>query len=515
MPSPSEKISHLMRRAAFGAAPHEVENLAAQGLEAVVDQLVNYEQIPEDPSIPATPVPRNRPAGVPAGTPDIALIDFVDVASWWLNLMLRTRRPLCERMVLFWHDHFATSVEKVNNPNGAKHLLWQNQLERQYAVGNFRDLCKGINRDPAMLRWLDNVFNTKGSPNENYARELFEIFMLGFEAFEQGGYTEPDVQQAARAFTGWGTNLLRTDNPIVYTDANGNRQPTQNGPALNPAQVVQIPPTNNNGSPAANNHDYGNKTVFTVVQNFNGDDIVDLVLDREPQRTHAARMLGKKLFEYFAYEDPEPHVVDHLAAVLKRTNFSVRALLRDMFLNVKEFYSERAMFAITKWPAYYMISTLRLLGMQNVTLDARIDNNQTLQAMGQWLFWPPDVFGWPGREDWITTSQYFARANWANTLATFNAADQRRLSNAQISDMLAQGGFTNTGTAEQVVDYLVARLIQHQLAPEVRQTLVDYLKKNNSGQIGNYSANTDRSSNFVKTRGLVHLLLARPEYQNY
>lgn len=514
MPTQYEKIAHLMRRAAFGARPDEIEQLVKQGLEATVDQLVNYEQVAEDPSIPPLPIPRNRPAGLPPGTSDLALIDISDLATWWLTVMQRTRRPLRERMVIFWHDHFATSYEKVNNPNGAKHLFWQNQLERQHATGNFRDLCKGINRDPAMLRWLDNVYNTKGSPNENYARELFEIFMLGFESFEAGGYTEPDVQQAARAFTGWGTQLLRVDNPVIYFDENGDRQATLNGPATDPAQVVLIPPPTNDNSPAARNHDYNNKTVFGVVQNFNGDDIVDLVLDHEPQRTHASRMLGKKLFEHFAYEDPEPHVVDHMAAVIRRNNFNLKPVLRDLFLNVKEFYSDRAMFALNKWPVHFLIGTVRLLGMQSALLDGRADNNTSLRAMGQWLFFPPDVFGWPGREDWITTSQYFARANWANTLVTFNQTDQRRLSNAQIDQLLAFGGLGAEPSAEQVVDYFTRLLIQRELAPEVRQTLVDYLKKNNSGVIGNFSLPSDKSGNYRKTRGLLHLLLARPEYQN-
>jgi uncharacterized protein (DUF1800 family) len=508
MPSQYEKIAHLLRRAAFGARPDEIDNFVKQGLEATVDQLVNYEQVAEDPSIPAEPAARTAP---PAGAPNITMVDLGDVSTWWLNMMLRTRQPLRERMVLFWHDHFATSAEKITPPNGHKHLYWQNQLERQYATGNFRAFCKAMNRDPAMLRWLDNVYNTKGSPNENYARELFEIFMLGFDAFEAGGYTEPDVQQAARAFTGWGINLLRLDGPIRISDGVN----TVNGPATDPSQVVLIPPATNNGSAAANNHDYNNKTVFTVVSNFNGDDIVDIVLDRSPQKEYAARMLGKKIFEHFAYENPEQHIVDHLAAVLLRTNFNVKALLRDLFLNVKEFYSEKAFFSIIKTPAYYLISTLRLLGMQSVTLDGRGAENNTLRAMGQQLFWPPDVFGWPGREDWITTSQYFARANWANTLVTFSSTDQRRLSNTQIEQLLSFGGLGAAPTAEQVVDYFTQLLAQRPFAANVRQTLVDYLKKNNSGVIGTYSLATDKTSNYRKTRGLLHLLLARPEYQNH
>lgn len=495
MPSQYEKISHLMRRAAFGARPDEIAQKVNQGLEATVDELVNYELTPEDPAVPLAPQTAQ-------GSSDIALITIEDVATWWLTRMLLTKRPLQERMVLFWHDHYATSYEKVNEPNGAKHLYWQNQLERQHATGNFRALNKGMNRDAAMLRWLDTYTSTKASPNENYARELFEIFMLGLTAYENGIYTEADVQQAARAFTGWGWQILRLDAPISGA---------VNGPATDPATVVPIPPDTNNNSAAAQQHDYTNKTVFGVLQNFNGDQIIDLVLDHEPQRTYSARMLGEKLFEHFAYEDPEDYIVDHIAAVLLRTNFDIRLTLRDLFLNVKEFYSDRAMNSLVKWPAYYMISSLRLLGLRNI--NPRGANNNNLRAMGQYLFWPPDVFGWPGREEWITTSQTFARANWADGVCTFRTNGQ--MPNDSIEALRVLGGLTDTATPEQVVDYFTSLLVQRQLASNVRQALVDFLRKNTQGVIGTFSITTDKTSNYPKIRGLIHLLLSRPEYQNY
>jgi len=194
-----EKTAHLMRRAAFGARPDEIDNKVKQGLEATVEELVNYEQIEEDPSVPLQPV-------TSGGSSDITLITIDDVANWWLTVMVKTRRPLRERMVLFWHDHFATSYEKVSTPNGPKHLYWQNQLERQLATGNFRDLCKGINRDPAMLRWLDNVANTKGAVGYveyAYAKQnkLTHTKMIN----KDGKTVSPDMEsfQAAAANADW------------------------------------------------------------------------------------------------------------------------------------------------------------------------------------------------------------------------------------------------------------------------------------------------------------------------
>ncbi|MEP7272570.1 MAG: DUF1800 domain-containing protein [Acidobacteriota bacterium] len=497
MPSQYEKTAHLMRRAAFGATPAEINSKVSQGLEATVDELVNYDLVTEDPSVPVSPT-------TSGGSSDIAAITIEDVATWWLTVMVRTKKPLRERMVHFWHDHFATSYEKVREPNGGKHLYWQNQLERTYATGNFRELCKGINRDPAMLRWLDSIANTKASPNENYGRELFEIFMLGFAASQDGTYSETDVQQAARAFTGWGSGLLRGTNDAPVS-------PNPNGPATDPALVVLIPP-NTPPTPstlASQNHDYNNKTVFGVVQNFNGDDIVDLVLDHEPQRSASARMLATKLFEHFAYEQPEAHIVDHLSAVLLRNNFSVKALLRDLFLNVKEFYSDKALQSIEKWPTVYFVTTLRLLGLTG--FNTRNANPNNLRQMGQYLFWPPDVFGWPGREDWISTSQMLARANWANGIV----ASTTLLPNASITNLIAGGNLGATPTADQVVDYLWKLFVQRTPATIVRQALVDYIRKNDAGTIGTFSVATDLTGNYKKVRGLLHLLLARPETQNY
>lgn len=501
MPTQSEKMAHLLRRAAFGARPDEIEKFLKQGFEATVDELLNYDNTTEAPEVPLTPITRD-------GTFNIRLLDIESIVSWWLTVMLKTRRPLRERLVLFWHDHFATAVNKVGAPNGYKYLYWQNLLFRQSATGNFRALLKAVNRDPAMLWWLDNYLNVKESPNENYARELMEIFALGTEA---GAYSEPDVQQAARAFTGWG---------LLTRDQDPERKDEQNGPLLDPAQVVLIPPNTADTSLAAQRHDYGNKTVFGVTGNFNGDDIVDLILDHEPQRTAAARMLGKKLFEHFAYENPEEHVIQHLAEVLKRTNFDVKALLRDLFLNVKEFYSDRAMHALVKWPVYYVVSAVRLLqgslstnGLYGGGFGGfNVPAPTTIGAMGMTLLNPPDVFGWPGRADWLTTSQLFARMNWAAQFAS-NRSTTPGNTGIPLETVLATAGLSATATVEQVVEYFSKLLVQAPLSEASRQTLVDYLKKSDNGTLGNFTL--DATTKDKKVRGLIHLLLACPEAQSY
>jgi len=483
------RMAHLLRRAAFGARPDEINNYLRQGFEATVDQLVYYENVPESPNVRAVPSDASGPIS-------LTTINVTQIADWWLERMIETRRPLQEKMTLFWHDHFATSLEKIEN---AKYLYWQNQLVRAQATGNLRDLLKGINRDPAMLIWLDSVLNTRRSPNENYARELFELFGLGFENFQRGAYTEPDVQQAARAFTGW---FLKQD-PGYNPPAN----PRNNGTVTDQTQLIDLPPATPNNTRPSQNHDYSDKTVFGVTRNLDGDDIVDLMLDREPQRSFTARFIGKKLFEYFAYENPEAHVIDHIAAVAKRTNFDLKAILRDLFLNTKEFYSDRAIRALIKWPAHYVISASRLL-------QARPDGNTLitpLRNMGQWLFFPPDVSGWPGGTDWISPGQMFARVNWAQTFAS----NLSPTTGVPVDTVLTTAGLNNSATAEQVTDYFISLLIQAPLSPAIRQSLVDYLKRRDDGALGDFSIDADRANRFRKVRGLIRLLLSRPEFQNW
>lgn len=508
-----------MRRAAFGARPDEINNVyLKQGFEATVDQLVNYENVTEDPSLSLSPqdtsgVPYNLSyrvtsytspsTGVVTPVPDALTYDRL--SGWWIDRMIKTKRPLQEMLTIFWHDHFATSFSKVSN---TKYLYWQNDLVRQNASGNFRTMLKAINKDPAMIEWLDSQLNTKSSPNENYGRELMELFTLGFENYLQGAYTEADVQQAARAFTGW-QHLSES------ADGNGFQ-----GASTLASQLYNLPPATNTNVGVAKIHDYTNKTVFGVVNNFNGDDIVDLILDHEPQRTFAAKFIGKKLWEYFAYTDPEPYIVDHLATILKKNNFEFKPLLRDMFLNMKEFYSDKAIQSQIKQPVHFMVSSIRLLQASvNVgNLPGRTDgtvNTSNLKNMGQYLFSPPDVSGWVGGSDWISSSQFFSRANWANTFATNRSTTLAGNTGIPIDTVLATGGLTSTATADQVVDYFTSLLIQRPLATTVRQALIDYLKKADNGTIGTFSLTTDKGSattNYKKVRGLIHLLLSRPEF---
>jgi uncharacterized protein (DUF1800 family) len=231
-------------------------------------------------------------------------------------------------------------------------------------------------------------------------------------------------------------------------------------------------------------------------------------------------MICKKLFEHFAYENPEPHVIEHLIAVALRTNFDIKAILRDLFLNTKEFYSDKAMQALVKWPTYFAVNSVRLT---QATINTRqvygggfggfnIPAPGSIAAMGQVLLNPPDVFGWPGKADWVTTSQLFARANFANNLVTLRGINGVP-PGIPIDAVLATAGLNADSTAEQVADYFIKLLVQAPLHPELRQLLVDYLKKDDSGNIGAFRL--DEPTKDKKVRGLIHLLLSRPEAQTF
>lgn len=280
--------------------------------------------------------------------------------AWWLDRMRTTRRPLVEKTALFWHGHFATSAEKV-------HLAaWNyalNKTFREHGLGDFRDLVEFVGASPAMLRYLDNNQNRKNAPNENWARELLELFTLG-----PGNYTERDIQEAARAFSG-------------YTfDANGFR--------LNGGQ-----------------HDDGPKQFLGREGNFDGGDILDIIFEQPA----LPRFIGRKLWEFFVYPDPPDAIVEEVAAAFAEERFHVGRLLRRIFLSA-EFYSDRAVGALIKSPVEFLLGLLEHLRVE-VGRDSIVP--LAARGLGQDLFYPPNVKGWPGGRAWITADTLLTRHNIA------------------------------------------------------------------------------------------------------
>jgi uncharacterized protein (DUF1800 family) len=441
MPELSQRtlIAHLLRRAGFGASQTELDEYTALGFDRAVDRLVRYEQVPDefDPEKVAFEL-------------DLDLTKIEDQRLLWMYRMATTKRPLQEKMTLFWHGHFATANSKVNNVG---YMVRQNQFFRDHALGNYRDILRGISRDPAMLRWLDSNTNRKRSPNENYARELMELFTIGI-----GNYSEQDVKEAARAFTGW---FVKDDQ--FFFDA---------------AQ-----------------HDTGQKTVLGRTGNWNGDDIIDMLVGHPA----TARRLATKLFRFFVYDNPTQEIIEKFAQVYLRSGYDVRALV-EAILRSPEFRSERAFHALIKSPMELIIGTVKALGITTLPRDLP----GVARRMGQDLYNPPTVKGWDGGMAWITTTTLLERFNLANRLITTRGRDGFA---ALRDELLAQ----RPASVEQVVDYFLQRFLDGDVAAHVRRALVAYLQVNDDGKPLPFVL--DARFIDLKVRGLIHLIMSLPGYQ--
>lgn len=381
----ADAARHLLNRAGFGVPPASISRLMEMTPDEAVAAFVDYEKYPDTAQAPDWIGEATDPMEMMGqmrremeGIPDEERQrirnmlqreereDVQRLQMWWLDRMCHTERPLEEKMTLFWHGHFACSAEKV------KQGAWNydlNQRLRRNATGNFKTLVVDVGRSPAMLRYLDNMQNRKGRPNENWARELMELFTLGI-----GNYTEEDIKEAARAFTGWTVR----DAEFVFNQ----RQ-----------------------------HDDGVKKVLGKSGRFNGIDVIEIILGQPA----AARFICTKLWRYFAYEDPEPEVVEGLAATFAGSKFELKPVLRQIFSS-EGFYSARARGSMIKSPA-------QLVAGLQVQLDAELSDRPPLpilamRAMGQSLFYPPNVKGWDGGRAWIDTNTLLIRCNFANYLVS-------------------------------------------------------------------------------------------------
>ncbi|HZX68953.1 MAG TPA: DUF1800 domain-containing protein [Candidatus Elarobacter sp.] len=407
----SRAAAHLLRRVGFGGSEADVARLVALGMPGAVDALlhpttaeVSFDAFP-DAAVLYDPK-KNRQAA----------------QLWWLDRMLRTTRPLAEKMTLFWHGHFATALQKVQPAQ----MVAQINLFRQLGLGSFSALLSAVTRDPAMLVWLDNRSNAKAHPNENYAREVMELFALGL-----GRYSEDDVKEAARAFTGW--TLDKTQ------------------------QAVFVPAR----------HDDGLKTVLGKTGAFGPDDAIAIIV---AQPIHQ-RFIARKLLEFFVYSDPEPELIEALAQVYALSGGNIAKTVGTIFRS-NIFSSPRAYRAIPKSPIELAIGTLRYIGAQSVPPNLPYQ----LARMGQEPLNPPSVKGWDAGPAWINTSTLLARFNFVNALIAQTApgkTGQPALSAPNIApdDFVHRAGMDPRKLAAAIV----AGVVQDDVTSDVRSTLVAYL----------------------------------------
>jgi hypothetical protein len=394
-----ERAAHLLERAGFGGTPAEIGALAQMTPEQAVRHLVDYRTVdnshlrPFDESgvweADLDPFPVSRPAtteqakargealGVevkPAGNRPMqpvvnkffywlraSRLETNRAGYWWAQRMLTTHRPLEEKLALFWHGHFATSEEKVRD---YRKMVRQLDLFYRHGNGNFRDLVIGVAQDPAMLAFLDAGVNVKGAPNENFAREIMELFTMGV-----GNYSEHDIREAARAFTGW--NYVNLDF-VVNRDQ----------------------------------HDDSVKTVLGQRGPLDGVQVIDVILAQPV----TAEFLATKLYRFFVREEVSPEMRKQLGALLRDNRYEIAPLLTTLFLS-RDFYSPPSYATRIKGPVELVVSTYKKLGLDAV--PGVPDFNDTTAALGQQLFRPPTVAGWAQGRSWITPGLLLERGNFA------------------------------------------------------------------------------------------------------
>jgi uncharacterized protein (DUF1800 family) len=557
-----DRAAHLLAHAGFGGSPEDIAKLTDLGLEAAVDSLVHYESIDDpalepfvesglwDPSL--ADFPDSRPSATdlaeatgssmgvdvrPAGNRPMqpvsdrffywlraTMLETRRLGYWWANRMLRTTHPLEQKMALFWHGHFATHENKVRD---YRKMHQQIRLFERFATGNLRDLTVGVAQDPAMLYFLDAQYNVKGAPNENFAREVMELFTMGV-----GNYTERDVRECARAFTGW-----------YFDDLD-----------------FQID---------AAKHDTGVKDFLGRSGNFDGVDVIDIIFEQPV----TAEFLAGKIYRFLVRDELSPELQARLGAVLRDADYEVKALLK-VILSSRDFYSAASYGGHIKSPVEHMIAMMKQLGVDS--MPGVPDFNQSTISMGQHLLNPPSVAGWAGGRAWITPGLLIARGNVArevlipdmtgfrdwnfiagsddilgqrlrdgydigaatavNDPATMSEFDRVALErdekfNTRISGyigweqaarnliptprngarfslsemVLADGARTTT----QAVDSLAARMLRVPLSAEIRAALIEFL----DGELGTQAI--DRAQTYMEDplRMAAHLLMSTPEYQ--
>ena len=393
-----DRAAHLIDRAGFGATPEEIEQWARLTPQQAVDRLVDYEAIDNSaarpfeesgvwdrgmdpfPSSRADAVRQGRERGealgvraLPEGAPR-RLQPIVDkffyglransietqrLGVWWANRMLTTSRPLEEKLTLFWHGHFATGDAKVRD---YRMMRAQNQMLRANASGRLRDLLVGILKDPAMLVYLDNGENVKSHPNENFGRELLELFTMGV-----GNYSERDVREAARSFTGWTNDVL-----AFKFDRD--------------------------------QHDFGEKTFLGKTGPLDGEDVIDTILAQPV----TAEFVSGKIYRNFVRDEVPPAVRADLGRTFRASGYQIKPLLKRIFLS-KDFYSPASSATQIKSPVVLVVSTYKKMGLRE--LPTIPDFGRLTAGLGQALFDPPNVAGWAGGRTWITPATLLQRGN--------------------------------------------------------------------------------------------------------
>ena len=448
----STQNGHLLRRAGFGATPDELTMYRNLGFNGAVDRLINYQQVSDDGM-------ENRLKAL-----NINLNSPTDQQRWWLLRMALTQRPLLEKMTLFWHGVLTSSFHKVGGKRNYMRMIIQNQFLRTHAFDTFDNILLGITSDPAMLFYLDLTKSRKNAPNENYARELMELFTLGL-----GHYTQRDVYEGAAALTGWHVRGLS-------------------------AQYY------------AGDHNDLVKTYLGHTGKLDYKDVINILAN------HPATpwFICRKLFTFFAYENPSTDDLKPLVETYVQSGHNMGAVMRTLLLS-PQFSSSKAYRSRIKSPVEFTVGAYRAM---NINGDgAGLPAITTL--MGQTLFDPPNVAGWPGDKVsalWLNSGTWMTRLNYIDLLLA-----RGTIARAGSTPLVDLQGIVNThqlNSPEQFVDHFSSLLVDGELASDRRAQLLDYFTSQNGPSRGTSITLTNgKSYPLGRVRGSLYLMMASPEYQ--
>ena len=477
--SDAGQVMHLLRRAGFGPSPDDLGTYLSLGVAGSIDRLVNYSNVPNDID-----------AKLAALHLDFSKVD--DVVRWWALRMLYSPRPLEEKLTLFWHGVLTSAFTKVGGKRGYPLLIQQNKLLRAHGFGRFDDLIKAISTDPAMLKWLDGNKSTGRSPNENYARELMELFTMGLT--DQNGnpnYTQNDVHQGALALTGWRIQVSGTTAAGVFSPAR---------------------------------HYAGSVTYLGHSGPMGLDDVVRLVCAHPSTGYH----LAWRMWSFFVSENPSAAQIKPLADAYYSSNHSIKAMVEAM-LSSPDFFSAAAYRARVKSPVEFVVGAVRALGFSTSAQGV----STLLSNIGQVPFDPPNVSGWDGDKvsaNWVSTGGWMARVNFINQLVAAasgvpvrsgvgqpaaNQGASQHISNANVAGSTLQRLITTRGISSPaaLADYFIAALLDNHLDATRRAMVHDAVSAAAAGPTFTLGGGAKATVPAASVRDALYLVMSMPEYQ--
>ena len=455
-------MAHLMRRAGFGATREELEQRAAKGYEATVEELLNFES---QPALDRFELVRYHPWTWKPGTlPGMGAVE-------WLWYMVNTKRPLEEKMTLFWHQLFATGVSKVDHYDEITAMV---ATFREKGMGSYRDLLLDMAKNPAMIYWLDNCDNHADAVNENWGRELLELFSMGV-----GNYTEVDVREVSRAFTGWTIEPKLPRGPIGRHDWHFTYR--------------------------ADDHDDGEKSFLGETGNFDGEDVIDIICAHPA----SASFIARHLYNFFVADEAQvpawavtpprdQDAIDTLTDTLVDSGYDIRSTLRVLFNS--EFF-KNARFARLKSPAEVVVGTLKLVGGFEFPAPGIGEMSRQPNYMGQDLLNPPSVEGWHTGTEWINSGSLMRRIN-------FTAEMVGNTGRPGVQSMINRLKDQNSQTPEAFVDACLELMGPLEVNEETRQELVDHAKIG-----GNLNWASDAAGSSERVGELLQLIVSTRDYQ--